>query len=78
MSDRSSRPYLAFDNLTVLAKGGHVVFSGRNSESTPYFEAQGYPLPSEWFSKSFLFYSRASRVNKKLISFSVHFEDPAE
>ncbi|KAL7410573.1 P-loop containing nucleoside triphosphate hydrolase protein [Mrakia frigida] len=39
----------AFDNLCVLAKGGHVVFSGRNSDSTPYFEAQGYPLPSEWF-----------------------------
>ena len=39
----------AFDNLTVLAKGGAVVYSGKNSEAIAWFESQGYPLPSEWF-----------------------------
>jgi hypothetical protein len=42
----------AFDNLTVLAKGGSVVYSGPNVDAIPWFEAQGHDLPSEWFSTS--------------------------
>lgn len=39
----------AFDNLTVLAKGGAVVFSGRYEHAVPWFEAHGHPLPSKAF-----------------------------
>lgn len=42
----------ALDNLTVLAKGGSVVYSGKNIDAVPWFEAHGYDLPSEWFSET--------------------------
>lgn len=37
------------DNVTLLAKGGVVAFSGRRSDAVPYFTAIGYPMPSEFF-----------------------------
>ncbi|KAJ7630445.1 P-loop containing nucleoside triphosphate hydrolase protein [Roridomyces roridus] len=39
----------SFDNLLILAKGGHAVFSGRRERAVAFMESQGYPLPSIWF-----------------------------
>jgi energy-coupling factor transporter ATP-binding protein EcfA2 len=38
-----------FDGLTVLAKGGALVYSGPYAHAMPWFEAQGFPLPSKSF-----------------------------
>ena len=67
----------AFDNLTVLAKGGAVVYSGKNAEAVPWFEAQGFPLPSEWFSESLSIYLSCHPSD---LTRSVHssWPDPAE
>lgn len=37
------------DNVLILAKGGHAVFSGKRDEAVSIMENQGYPLPSIWF-----------------------------
>jgi len=34
-----------FDNVHVLMKGGHVVFSGRKNAVLPYFNSIGFPIP---------------------------------
>ncbi|WVQ83463.1 hypothetical protein IAT38_005604 [Cryptococcus sp. DSM 104549] len=37
------------DNVTLLAKGGVVAFTGKRSEALEYFTSIGYPMPSEFF-----------------------------
>ncbi|KAJ6626947.1 P-loop containing nucleoside triphosphate hydrolase protein [Mycena sp. CBHHK59/15] len=37
------------DNMLILAKGGHAVFSGKREQAVHIMESQGYPLPSIWF-----------------------------
>jgi ABC-type multidrug transport system permease subunit len=37
------------DNVTLLAKGGVVAFSGRRADAVPYFSRIGYPMPSAFF-----------------------------
>lgn len=37
------------DNVTLLAKGGVVAFSGRRAAAVRYFTGIGYPMPSEFF-----------------------------
>ncbi|OCF32364.1 ABC transporter [Kwoniella heveanensis BCC8398] len=37
------------DNVTLLAKGGVVAFTGKRSEAVEYFSAIGHPMPSEFF-----------------------------
>jgi hypothetical protein len=37
------------DNVTLLARGGLVAFSGKRQEAVPYFTHIGYPMPSEYF-----------------------------
>jgi len=37
------------DNVTLLAKGGVIAYSGRRSEAVPYFTSIGHPMPSEFF-----------------------------
>ncbi|KAJ6501512.1 P-loop containing nucleoside triphosphate hydrolase protein [Mycena vitilis] len=37
------------DNMLILAKGGHGVFSGKREEAMRIMDSQGYPLPSLWF-----------------------------
>ncbi|KAF7367371.1 ABC transporter protein [Mycena sanguinolenta] len=39
----------SLDNLLILAKGGHAVFSGKRERAVHIMESQGYPLPSLWF-----------------------------
>ncbi|CAK5265002.1 unnamed protein product, partial [Mycena citricolor] len=39
----------ALDNLLILAKGGHAVFSGKRKDAVAVMQSQGYPLPSVWF-----------------------------
>ncbi|KAK8861246.1 hypothetical protein IAR55_002065 [Kwoniella newhampshirensis] len=37
------------DNVTLLAKGGLVAFTGKRAEAVHYFQSIGYPMPSEFF-----------------------------
>lgn len=37
------------DNVTLLAKGGTVAYSGRRVDAIPYFTSIGYPMPTEFF-----------------------------
>ncbi|KAK4686772.1 hypothetical protein P7C73_g3345, partial [Tremellales sp. Uapishka_1] len=37
------------DNVTLLAKGGVVAFSGKRADAVDYFTSIGYPMPSEFF-----------------------------
>ncbi|WVF67064.1 hypothetical protein IAT40_001808 [Kwoniella sp. CBS 6097] len=37
------------DNVTLLAKGGVIAFTGKRSEAVEYFSAIGHPMPSEFF-----------------------------
>ncbi|WVR04136.1 hypothetical protein IAU60_001135 [Kwoniella sp. DSM 27419] len=37
------------DNVTLLAKGGTVAFTGKRSEAVDYFDSIGHPMPSEFF-----------------------------
>lgn len=37
------------DNVTLLAKGGVVAYSGRRSRAIKYFTGIGYPMPTEFF-----------------------------
>jgi hypothetical protein len=37
------------DNVTLLAKGGLVAFSGKQTDAIPYFSSIGYPMPSAFF-----------------------------
>ncbi|GMK58369.1 hypothetical protein CspeluHIS016_0504010 [Cutaneotrichosporon spelunceum] len=37
------------DNVTLLAKGGVVAYSGRRASAVKYFTEIGYPMPSEFF-----------------------------
>lgn len=37
------------DNVTVLAKGGIVAYSGPRAEAVDYFTDIGYPMPTEFF-----------------------------
>ncbi|WWD16853.1 hypothetical protein CI109_101285 [Kwoniella shandongensis] len=37
------------DNVTLLAKGGVVAFTGRRAEAVEYFTSIGHPMPSEFF-----------------------------
>lgn len=37
------------DNVTLLAKGGAVAYSGKRADAVPYFTSIGYPMPSEFF-----------------------------
>ncbi|KAJ7037530.1 P-loop containing nucleoside triphosphate hydrolase protein [Mycena alexandri] len=39
----------SLDNMLILAKGGHAVFSGKREQAMRIMESQGYPLPSLWF-----------------------------
>ncbi|KAJ7356761.1 P-loop containing nucleoside triphosphate hydrolase protein [Mycena albidolilacea] len=39
----------SLDNMLILAKGGHAVFSGKREQAMHIMESQGYPLPSLWF-----------------------------
>ncbi|KAJ7171842.1 P-loop containing nucleoside triphosphate hydrolase protein [Mycena crocata] len=39
----------SLDNMLILAKGGHAVFSGKREEAVRIMESQGFPLPSVWF-----------------------------
>ncbi|KAJ7456457.1 P-loop containing nucleoside triphosphate hydrolase protein [Mycena latifolia] len=39
----------SLDNMLILAKGGHAVFSGKREQAIRVMESQGYPLPSVWF-----------------------------
>ncbi|KAJ7151563.1 P-loop containing nucleoside triphosphate hydrolase protein [Mycena filopes] len=39
----------SLDNMLILAKGGHAVFSGKREQAVRIMESQGYPLPSLWF-----------------------------
>ncbi|KAJ7748491.1 P-loop containing nucleoside triphosphate hydrolase protein, partial [Mycena maculata] len=39
----------SLDNILILAKGGHAVFSGKREQAVHIMESQGYPLPSIWF-----------------------------
>ncbi|KAJ7642282.1 P-loop containing nucleoside triphosphate hydrolase protein [Mycena rosella] len=41
--------FQSLDNMLILAKGGHAVFSGKREEAVRIMESQGYPLPSVWF-----------------------------
>ncbi|KAJ6548881.1 P-loop containing nucleoside triphosphate hydrolase protein [Mycena capillaripes] len=37
------------DNMLILAKGGHAVFSGKREQAVRIMESQGFALPSLWF-----------------------------
>lgn len=37
------------DNVTLLAKGGVVAYSGKRADAVPYFTSIGWPMPSEFF-----------------------------
>lgn len=37
------------DNVTLLARGGHVAYSGKRADAIPYFTSIGYPMPTEFF-----------------------------
>ncbi|EIW69228.1 hypothetical protein TREMEDRAFT_31078 [Tremella mesenterica DSM 1558] len=37
------------DNVTLLAKGGIIAFSGKRSSAVDYFTSIGHPMPSEFF-----------------------------
>ncbi|KAJ6521845.1 hypothetical protein B0H19DRAFT_1348812 [Mycena capillaripes] len=39
----------SLDNVLILAKGGHAVFSGKRKQAVRIMESQGFPLPSLWF-----------------------------
>jgi hypothetical protein len=39
----------SLDNILILAKGGHSVFSGKREQAVRIMESQGYPLPSAFF-----------------------------
>ncbi|KAJ6569618.1 P-loop containing nucleoside triphosphate hydrolase protein [Mycena capillaripes] len=41
--------YHSLDNMLILAKGGHAVFSGKREQAVRIMESQGFPLPSLWF-----------------------------
>ncbi|KAJ6548866.1 P-loop containing nucleoside triphosphate hydrolase protein [Mycena capillaripes] len=39
----------SLDNMLILAKGGHAVFSGKREQAVRIMESQGFALPSLWF-----------------------------
>lgn len=47
----------SLDNMLILAKGGHAVFSGKREQAMHIMETQGYPLPSLWFNPAEYAYS---------------------
>ncbi|ORX36262.1 P-loop containing nucleoside triphosphate hydrolase protein [Kockovaella imperatae] len=37
------------DNVTLLAKGGRLAYTGTRADAIPYFVSIGHPMPSEFF-----------------------------